>query len=132
TEPDPTGGSQRTLLNQASRPQDPRAPSIGSIGARQPSNGEPTISGDPMNYHGGAYAAAITHDGEADCESGQRGYLQKLTHYIPDPAIKIATDPHIQGVQGPTLTGRPRVPEGQTFTRLPESGPPFPPELDKP
>jgi ABC-type transporter Mla subunit MlaD len=131
TEPDPTGGSQRTLLNQPSRTQDPRAPSIGSIGARTPSNGEPTISGAPMNLHTNVYTAAIDHEGNADCESGQRGYLQKLTHYNTDPNLKIVTDPHIPGNSGTTLTGRPRVPEGQTFTRLPESGPRMPKELDK-
>ena len=59
TEPDPTGGSQRTLLNQPSRTQDPRAPSIGSIGAKTPSNGEPTISGAPMNLHSNVYGAAV-------------------------------------------------------------------------
>jgi hypothetical protein len=132
TEPDPTGGSQRTLLNQPSRTQDPRAPSIGSIGARQPSNGEPTISGAPMNLHTNVYTSAVNADGTADCESGQRGYLSKLTNYNSDPNLKIVTDPHIPGSQGPTITGRPSVPEGQTFTRLPESGPKFPQELDKP
>ena len=131
TEPDPTGGSQRTLLNQPSRTQDPRAPSIGSIGAKTPSNGEPTISGAPMNFHSNTYGSAIDHQGNADCESGQRGYVEKLTHYNQDPNIKIVTDPRQAGNAGTTLTGRPRVPEGQTFTRLPESGPKFPQELDK-
>ncbi|HEX8085915.1 MAG TPA: hypothetical protein VF529_16605 [Solirubrobacteraceae bacterium] len=131
TEPDPTGGSQRTLLNQPSRPRDPRDPSIGSIGAKTPSNGEPTSSGVPMNLHTNVYTAAIDHEGNADCESGQRGYLQKLTTYNTDPNLKIVTDPHIPGNSGTTLTGRPRVPEGQTFTRLPESGPRLPKELDK-
>ncbi len=131
TEPDPTGGSQRTLLNQASRPQDPRAPSIGSSGARQPSNGEPTVSGAPMNLHTNVYTAAVDHQGNADCESGQRGYMEKLTTYNQDPNLKIVTDPHIPGNSGPTLTGRPRIPDGQTFTRLPESGPRMPQELDK-
>jgi ABC-type transporter Mla subunit MlaD len=131
TEPDPTGGSQRTLLNQPSRTQDPRAPSIGSIGAKTPSNGEPTISGAKMNLHTNVYTAAVDHQGNADCESGQRGYMEKLTHYNSDPNLKIVTDPHIPGNSGPTLTGRPRVPEGQTFTRLPESGPRMPKELDK-
>ncbi len=132
TEPDPTGYSQRTLLNQAPRTRDPRDPSIGSIGARRYSNGEPTISGTPVHYHGGAYAAAIAHDGRADCESGQRGYVEKLTTYDKNPDLKVATDPHMAGTIGPTFTGRPAIPQGQTFTRLPESGPKFPPELDKP
>ncbi len=131
TEPDPTGGSQRTLLNQASRPQDPRAPSLGAIGARQPSNGEPVVSGAPMHLHTNVYTAAVDHQGNADCESGQRGYPRKATHYNDDQKFEIATDPHFPGNSGTTNTGRARVPEGQTFTRLPESGPRFPQELDK-
>ena len=131
TEPDPTGGSQRTLLNQASRTEDPRSPSMGSIGAKTPSNGEPTISGARMNLHANVYTAAIDHQGNADCESGQRGYMEKLTTYNTDPKLKIVTDPHLPGNTGTTLTGRPRIPEGQTFTRLPESGPKMPKELDK-
>jgi ABC-type transporter Mla subunit MlaD len=130
SEPDPTGTSQRTILNQASRPRDPRAPSITSLGARQPVNNEPTISGDPQALHSNVYTAAINRDGTADCESGQRGYFEKLTTYNDDPALQNVTDPHIPGSQGPTFTGRPRVPEGQTFTRAPESGPPVRPELD--
>jgi ABC-type transporter Mla subunit MlaD len=131
TEPDNTGGSQRTLLNQAPQRRDPRDPSVTTLGARTPANGEPTITGAPMNLHLNLYAAAIDHEGNADCESGQRGYLDKLTAYNDDPDLRIVTDPHIPGNQGPTLTGRPRVPEGQTFTRLPESGPRLPPELDR-
>jgi hypothetical protein len=132
TEPDITGGSQRTLLNQASRPRDPSAPSLGSIGAKTPVNGEPTTSGTPMNLHTNVYGAAIDKDGNADCESGQRGYLEKLTTYNSDKKLKIVTDPRIPGNQGPTFTGRPRVPEGQTFTRVPQTGPAFPRELDVP
>jgi hypothetical protein len=131
TEPDPTGYSQRTLLNQAPRTQNPTAPSIGSIGARQPVNGEPVVSGTPMNLHLGTYGAAVTADGKADCEAGQRGYLEKLTHYNTDKNLKIVTDPRIPGVQGPTFTGKPQVPAGQTFSRVPLSGPAFPKELDK-
>lgn len=131
TEPDITGGSQRTLLNQASRPRDPTAPSLGSIGAKTPSNGEPTISGTPMNLHTNVYGAAIDAQGNADCESGQRGYMEKLTTYNDDKSLKIVTDPRTPGNQGPTYTGRPRVPEGQTFTRVPQTGPAFPRELDK-
>ena len=131
TEPDPTGYSQRTLLNQASRPRDPRASSVGSIGARQPANGEDVVSGAKQNLHSNLYSAAVTKDGKADCESGQRGYLEKLTTYNNDPNLKIVTDPHIPGASGTTFTGRPEIPAGQTFTRQPESGPRKPPELDK-
>jgi hypothetical protein len=132
TEPDTTGYAQRTLLNQFPRTRNPTDPSMASIGARRYSNGEPVISGQPMNYHGGAYAAAISHDGKADCESGQRGYVEKLTHYDTNKDLKVATDPHMAGNSGPSYFGRTEVPRGQTFSRLPESGPAFPPELDKP
>jgi ABC-type transporter Mla subunit MlaD len=132
TEPDPTGGSQRTLLNQAPRTRNPTDPSVGSIGAKTPSNGEPVVSGAPMNLHSNVYTAAVDKNGNADCESGQRGYLEKLTTYNTNPDLKIVTDPRIPGNQGTTYTGRPRVPEGQTFSRTPESGPAFPRELDKP
>ena len=131
TEPDPTGGSQRTLLNQAPRPVNPTDPSLGSIGARRPVNGERVTSGPAPYFHGSSYGAAIGADGRADCESGQRGYPQKLTAYNSDPNLKIVTDPHTPGLQGPTYTGRARVPAGQTFTREPQSGPPMPKELDK-
>jgi virulence factor Mce-like protein len=131
TEPDPTGGSQRTLLNQAPRTRDARDPSIGTIGARRPSNGEEVVSGSPVNLHSNLYTAAVTPDGKADCESGQRGYLEKLTTYNNDPNLKIVTDPRIPGASGTTDTGRPSVPEGQTFSRNPEIGPTFPKELDK-
>jgi len=132
TEPDPTGYSQRTLLNQFPRTRDPRDPSMGSIGARFPSNGEPTTSGPRMHLHTNVYSPAVAADGRADCDSGQRGYVEKLTTYNKDPNLKIVTDPQIPGVSGTTWTGRPRIPEGQTFTRLPESGPQMPKELDKP
>ena len=81
--------------------------------------------------HSNTYGAAITADGKADCESGQRGYLEKLTTYNSDPKLKIVTDPHLPGASGTTYTGRPQIPEGQTFTRQPESGPSKPRELDK-
>jgi hypothetical protein len=84
-----------------------------------------------MNLHANTYGSAVTATGEADCESGQRGYLEKLTHYNQDKSIKIVTDPKTPGAQGPTFTGLSRVPKGQTFTRTPESGPAFPKELDK-
>jgi hypothetical protein len=130
TEPDPTGGSQRTLLNQVPRTRNPTDPSIGAIGAKTPANGEEVVSGSPMNLHTNVYSAAVDRQGNADCESGQRGYLEKLTTYDKNPKLKIVTDPHIPGNQGPTLTGRPRVPEGQTFSRGPLNGPQMPKELD--
>jgi ABC-type transporter Mla subunit MlaD len=131
TEPDPTGTAQRTLLNQAPRPRNPTDPSYGSIGAKRPANGEPVTSGPAVYHHTNTYGAAIDHEGNADCESGQRGYMEKLTAYNTDKNLKIVVDPHTPGDQGPTFTGRPRVPAGETFSRLPQFGPKLPKELDR-
>jgi hypothetical protein len=131
TEPDPTGTAQRTLLNQAPRPRNPTDPSYGSIGAKRPANGEAVVSGPAVYHHTNTYGAAIDHAGNADCESGQRGYQQKLTTYNDDPKLKIVVDPHTPGDQGPTWTGLSRVPAGETFSRLPQYGPKLPKELDK-
>jgi ABC-type transporter Mla subunit MlaD len=128
TEPDPTGTSQRTLLNQGPRQDN----SIISLGAARPANGENVLSGTPAHLHLSLYGAAIDDQGNADCESGQRGYLERLAHYSDDPDLKIVVDPRIPGNQGPTFTGRPRVPAGETFSRVPQIGPAFPPELDTP
>jgi hypothetical protein len=77
--------------------------------------------GDPVHLHGTPYNAAIDEDGNADCENGQRGYPRRLSRF-GRPEFDIVTDPHIPGNQGPTYTGISRVPEGQTFTREPETG----------
>ncbi len=89
------------------------------------------VSGSPMHLHTNVYSAAVTHDGAADCESGQRGYMRKLTTYDKDENTRIVTDPHIPGRLGTHVDRPPRVPEGQTFDRLPTMGPAMPKELDK-
>ena len=127
TEPDPTGGAQRTLLNMASRQNN----GVTTIGATEPANGEGVApNGTPQHLHSNNYSAAIDRQGNADCESGQRGYIEKANAYNNDPKNKTVVDPHIPGNQGTTFTGRPRVPEGQTFSRKPEVGPQVPKELD--
>jgi len=126
TEPDPTGGAQRTLINQASRQNN----GVTSLGATEPANGENVgPRGTPQFLHSNNYSAAIDRQGNADCESGQRGYIERQNFY-GDPKFKTVVDPHIPGNQGTTFSGRPRVPEGQTFTRKPETGPQVPKELD--
>ena len=130
SEPDPTGTSQRTLLNQSPRTRNPTAPSMSSIGARTPANNEPVVSGSPMALHSNVYGSAITADGAADCEPGQRGYPQRLNTFGA-PELQIAIDPKTPGVQGTTYTGRERVPDGQTFSRVPQDGPQFPEGLPR-
>jgi virulence factor Mce-like protein len=133
TEPDPTGGSQRTLLNQASAQIDPEREentAVNRLGAPFPANGGVT-TGTPQHLHGNLYTAAVTEDGRADCESGQRGYVRRQAHYHPEN-LEIVVDPHLPGAQGTTFSGRPRVPRGQTWDRHPRIGPRMPPELRDP
>jgi ABC-type transporter Mla subunit MlaD len=131
TEINPTGGAQRTLLNQAGQQVDPSGQRTGvsTLGAITPANGGATNS-TPQFLHTNNYTAAVDNQGNADCESGQRGYMQKQATYIPDPNVKIVVDPHIPGNSGTTYTGRPKVPAGQTFDRAPKIGPRMPKELD--
>ena len=135
TEQDPTGGSQRTLLNQAGQQFDETTPEstghrtgVGVLGAAYPANGGQG-SGAKQFLHSNNYSAAVDRQGNADCESGQRGYITRANTYGA-PEYKTVIDPHLPGSSGPTYTGRPRVPKGQTFSRAPEVGPQIPKELD--
>ena len=113
----PFGLAQRNNSKSVGQQSD----SPGSIGAAAPTTGQnyagPPQRGDPAHLHGNAYAAAVDDNGNADCESGQRGYARQLSQFRPD--LQIHTDAHIPGNQGPTYKGRARVPAGQTFTREP-------------
>ena len=115
------GFAQRALLNQGN-PLQPN--NVGTQGAIAPVNGggPDTPLGGNEYLHAQAYGAAIDNHGNADCETGQRGYPKKLNHF--DPAgPQPGTDPHTPGNQGPTFTGRTQVPAGETFTRNPQTGP---------
>ena len=118
SEPDSTGSAQRALANPAGSQRN----SVGAMGATEPANGEEVHAGNAQFLNSQPYAAAITPDGSADCEAGQRGYLERNARF-QDKRLKINQDPRTPGAQGPTFTGRPRVPEGQTFTAIPETGP---------
>jgi virulence factor Mce-like protein len=134
TEPEPTGGSQRTLLNQGGNQLDNSGEgsgtqtSVGSTGSSYPANGGQS-RGAQQFLHTNNYTAAVSDTGEADCESGQRGYVERIAKYWPEE-YKIVTDPHLPGNSGTTFSGRPRVPEGQTFDRHPKIGPEFPAALE--
>ena len=86
---------------------------------------------DPVQgLHIDALSAAIDDKGNADCEAGQRGYLERVATFAPKNRA-IVIDPVTPGNQGPTYTGRRRVPKGQTFSRRPETGPAWPKGLPK-
>ena len=118
SEPDVTGFSQRAMVNSTGVQDN----SLGSMGATRPANGKGVKEGTPQYFQGPVFTRAITDDGRADCEQGQRGFIHRLSRYSP-PEYTIHNDPRSPGVQGPTFAGRARVPEGQTFTALPETGP---------
>ncbi|HTU94933.1 MAG TPA: MlaD family protein [Solirubrobacteraceae bacterium] len=119
------GFAQRVLLNLGN-PTQPN--NVGQQGATQPADGGGSTSlltGGNEFLHAQPYGAAIDNQGNADCETGQRGYPMKLNHL--DPAGRdLATDAHTPGDQGPTFAGRARVPKGETFSRNPSTGPQLP------
>lgn len=121
SEEDATGTVQRIQVKNAPPEQEN---SLGSFGAALPANGgdidplQHALFGDAAAVHGQDYGAAVTPTGAADCESGQRGYLDRLaTGFAAD--LNIVVDPRTPGAQGPTFKGRARVPEGQSFTSEP-------------
>jgi hypothetical protein len=134
SEGDPTGTAQRANLNSAARQRN----GYGDMGAVEPVMGEGHNASDPRGdnafFHGQAHGAAVNNDGTADCEIGQRGYMNgNLATFGPransqGTATRVIFDPHTPGSQGPSFAGRTRVPSGQTFSRENEIGAKLPPE----
>ncbi len=116
------GMAQRALINFANQQQN----SVGSLPADQPANGQNVPPGQtPEYFHGPVYAAAVDNRGNADCEALQRGYSKRLDH-LDSVQRNIVADQHTPGLQGPTWTGLPKVPYGETFSRNPTTGPQLP------
>jgi virulence factor Mce-like protein len=119
---DATGTVQRIQVKLAPFVQEN---SMDFFGAPRPANGgsidpvQKALSGDAVAFHGQDYGAAVTPTGAADCESGQRGYLDRLATGYPQN-LHIVVDPRTPGAQGPTFKGRARVPAGQTFSAEPD------------
>jgi virulence factor Mce-like protein len=115
------GFAQRVLLNLANTTQ---PNNVGQAGATAPANGGGTTSllGGNEYLHAQSYGAAIDNQGNADCETGQRGYPLRLNALDPLHS-NLATDPHTPGDQGSTFAGRAHVPAGETFSRNPTTGP---------
>ena len=80
---------------------------------------------DAEYEHGPAYGAAIDSQGNADCETGQRGFQLKQNYY-DNQNRTLVSDAHTPGDQGTTWTGLARVPPGETFSREPSTGPQLP------
>jgi virulence factor Mce-like protein len=116
------GYAQRVLLNMGN-PLQPN--NVGQQGATAPVNGGGTnslVSGGNEYLHAQPYGSAIDNQGNADCETGQRGFPKKLNYFDPQHR-DLGTDVHTPGDQGPTFKGRDRVPAGETYTRNPTTGP---------
>ena len=126
TEPDPTGGSQRTLLNQAGQQFDqttgprarasacgsaPRTPANGGQGSRRASSScTPTTT-----RRRGRPTRATPTASPASAATSER-----LNAYGRPEVRRSSSTRTCPGNSGTTFTGRPRVPEGQTFDRAPE------------
>jgi hypothetical protein len=115
-------GTAQRILAKLANPLQPN--NLGFQGASLPVNGGGIDSplGGNAYYHSQNYGAAIDNQGNADCETGQRGFPKKLNYFDP-LGRNLATDSHTPGDQGPTFAGRPRVPTGETFSRNPQTGP---------
>jgi virulence factor Mce-like protein len=116
------GFAQRVLLNQSNPVQ---ANNLSEQGATAPADGGGStslVSGGNEFLHSQNYGAAIDDQGNADCETGQRGYPLKLNALDPQNR-DLATDAHTPGSQGATFAGRSNVPAGETFSRTPTTGP---------
>lgn len=94
---------------------------MASFGATRPADGTGallTATGDPAALHAQPYGRAVDENGNADCEQGQRGYLNRVAEGAP-AGLNVAVDPRTPGIQGSTYTGQTRVPAGQTFSAEP-------------
>ena len=86
SEEDATGTLQRIQVKHAPPPQANR---LASFGAPRPANGgsadpvQHALIGDPRHLHAQPYGRAVDEQGEADCETGQRGYPERLRRGLP-------------------------------------------------
>ncbi len=114
------GFAQRALLNVDQFGVAPynQPYTVGTAGAAAPAG----TGGGPEYLHAQVYGAAVDNQGNADCETGQRGWPRKLNFFDPLGRL-LATDQHTPGNQGPTFHGRAHVPAGETFSRNPSTGP---------
>jgi ABC-type transporter Mla subunit MlaD len=122
------GMAQRALIQFPNH----QTNNVGNQGAYQPANGYqtgdiPGTSGtaDAEYLHSANYGAAVNSQGNADCETGQRGYPAKL-NYFDSKQRNLDMAAHTPGNQGSTWSGLSRVPPGETFTRSPTTGPQLP------
>jgi len=119
SEPVRGGTIQRVLLRSDNRRQDNRlSDSTGErpvdIPADEPAIGASDPAGNLATLHTHPYGPAIDAAGNADCQTGQRGYLERLITDSRYPVGElggnhIVADSNIPGLAGPTTAGWPGV-----------------------
>jgi len=116
------GTAQRVLFKLANILQ---PNNVGVVGADAPADGggiNAGLLGGNEFLHDQGYGAAVDDQGNADCETGQRGYPLKLNSFDAQ-GRDLVLDAHTPGDQGPTYAGLAHVPAGETFSRNPQTGP---------
>jgi ABC-type transporter Mla subunit MlaD len=114
----PSGTLQRIQVKEVPVGQRNGLSSFGAVRPADGSGGGIAPGADPAALHFQQYGRAVDEQGGADCENGQRGYLNRVAEGAP-PGLNIAVDARTPGSQGPTFSGKPRVPAGQTFSAEP-------------
>ncbi|MCW3017265.1 MAG: hypothetical protein JWO02_4357 [Solirubrobacterales bacterium] len=130
--PDPSGSEQRALVNVSEQGPPTENDSVSSDTANEFAHGK-----QDQHLHTAAYGRAINAKGEADCQAGQSGYVQRSNPHRDrtlkgDPYDKVVADPpptaglrvgstYAQVDRQGKGVGRnaDRVPAGQTFTSGP-------------
>jgi phospholipid/cholesterol/gamma-HCH transport system substrate-binding protein len=121
SEEDATGTVQRIQVKLAPIEQ---KNTMTQFGAALPANGgtvdpvQKALFGDAAALHDQGPGRAVDANGDADCESGQRGYPTRLANGFGQE-FNIAVDARTPGNQGPTYKGRPHVPAGESFSAEP-------------
>jgi ABC-type transporter Mla subunit MlaD len=114
----PSGTLQRIEVKEVPVGQRNGLSSFGAVRPADGSGGGIAPGADPAALHAQQYGRAVDEQGRADCEIGQRGYLNRVAEGAP-AGLNIAVDARTPGNQGPTFSGKPRVPAGQTFSAEP-------------
>lgn len=113
SEEDATGTHQRIQVKFAPLTETNSIESYGAVRPAATTTTDPAtqaVFGDGVALHQSDYGRAVDAHGNADCESGQRGY----------PGDGVYTDHRTAGDQGPTYKGIAHVPKGESFSAEPD------------
>lgn len=105
------GTAQRALVNFSTQ----QSNSYGNAGSPVPANGEGVVAanGPPVFFHGAPYGHVIDSAGNADCQFGQTGYIQRAFKFGPS-RFNIDEDTKAPGFFGYLL--------GSTFAHYQKGG----------